>query len=166
MLTEESVQSLYQKTGKFALGKIMRIVGRQDVAEEILQDTFVKLWVKQIAFDSERGAYQWVYRTCHNASIDYLRSAAVKSEMSSTVLDGIEFCHPGASAEQQATMRQEILNSLRSLPENLAEVLVYREVDGMNQDEISEVMGISKRSVARIFAKLNKKFAVIDGGKQ
>ena len=78
--SHDQLRRLYEATGRAAVLKTARVVGRLDVAEEIVQSAFLKLWGAQLAFASERAAYAWIYRTCHNAGIDHLRAHATRLE--------------------------------------------------------------------------------------
>ncbi len=151
------LRRLYERTGRAALLKTARLVGRQDVAEEIVQGAFLKLWDAGLDFPSERAAYAWIYRACHNAGIDHLRAHATRFESGMA---------PEALAEQAtgedpwlvaADERQWLRERLATLGEREAQVLVYRVVDGMTQAEIAEVMGLSRKTIVRICAGLDAK---------
>lgn len=156
----DKLRRLYEQTGRAALLKATRLVGRRAVAEEIVQGAFLKLWDAGIVFPNERAAYAWIYRACHNAAIDYLRSHTTRFESS--------FDAPALAAMAAiddpwlvtADERQHLRERLMGLDEREAQVLVYRTVDGMTQSEIAEVMGLSRKTVIRICAALDAKLEV------
>ena len=66
---------LYDHYGPALYGVIHRIVKQEDVAEEVLQDAFVKIWDKIDAYDADKGRlFTWMLNISRNLAIDRLRS--------------------------------------------------------------------------------------------
>ena len=149
---------LYERTGRAALSKTARLVGRVAVAEEIVQEVFLKLWGANLTFPDDRAAYAWVYRSCHNAGIDYLRAAATRREHGSEPdeLAGHQD-HRGSEASTRLEQRQLLSMHLARLDDREAQILGYRVIDGMTQDEIAEVMGVARKTIVRACARLAEK---------
>lgn len=145
---------LYSKLGRPALGKTANLVGRAS-AEEIVQEVFVKLWQKKMAFPNLRSAYAWVYKCCTNAAIDYLRS-----NRSQTSLQDIDESSP-MNLEHVAVAGQAWRRLTRLLAKDEAELFVYSRIEGLSQDEVAEVMQISRRTVNRLQEKLDLKLEKI-----
>lgn len=124
-----------------------------------MQSAFLKLWAAQMTFETERAAYAWIYKTCHNAGIDHLRAHATRFEA------GVEPAILGEAAGESGdpvAERQWVQAKLARLDEREAQVLAYRAVDGMTQDEIAEVMGVSRKTIVRVCAAIEAKIA--EGG--
>jgi len=65
---------LYDATGNRLLGILIAQVGRRDLAEEILQESFIKIWQKARRYDPARGpAMPWLIALVRNQAIDQLR---------------------------------------------------------------------------------------------
>ena len=65
---------LYDNYSGPLFGVILRIVGSQDMAEDILQDSFVKIWRKISSYDKSKGRlYTWIVNISRNTAIDSLR---------------------------------------------------------------------------------------------
>ena len=61
-------------------GIIFRIVQQQEIAEDLLQETFVKIWNSFSSFDSTKGRlFTWMVNVARNLSIDKLRSKDFKN---------------------------------------------------------------------------------------
>jgi RNA polymerase sigma-70 factor, ECF subfamily len=150
---KNTIQTLYAQTGRAALLKTARLVGRLDVAEEIVQTAFLKLWDAGLSFPDQRAAYAWIYRTCHNAGIDHIRAHATRFEsgVASEQLDSFAAGVPGVLDKRLLVERLQQLN------EREAQVLAYRLMDGMTQTEIAEVMGLSRKTIVRVCAELDRK---------
>ena len=72
---KEALSSLYDKYSPALFGVIIRICRKKDLAEDILQETFLKIWEKSDAYDPEKGKfYTWAYRIARNKAINALRN--------------------------------------------------------------------------------------------
>src|SRR5260370_11951449 len=72
----QAMADLYDRYGRLAYSLILRIVRDREMAEDLVQETFLRVWTRAQAFDSERGALgPWLLAVARNRAIDYLRSA-------------------------------------------------------------------------------------------
>jgi RNA polymerase sigma-70 factor (ECF subfamily) len=129
---------------------IYLIVKDQDVAEDLLQDVFVKV-VQTIHSDkyTEEGKFQpWLMRIAHNLAIDHFRKAkrypTILMEDGSNVFNSLQFAE--SSIEDQR-VREETLEMVKKLidelPEAQKEVLVMRHYLDMSFQEIADQTGVS-----------------------
>src|SRR5512143_3949338 len=74
--SEEALRTLYDRYGGLVFTVALRMVGDRDIAQEIVQDVFLRLWERAASFDAERGrAHAWLMAVTRNRSIDVLRGA-------------------------------------------------------------------------------------------
>ena len=72
-----ALNQLYTKYGGAIYGVILRIVKEQTVAEEVLQETFIKVWQQIERYDAEKGRfYTWIYRIAKNLALNALRNSS------------------------------------------------------------------------------------------
>lgn len=65
---------LYEATSDRLLGILIAQVGRRDLAEDILQESFIKIWQKARSYDPERGrAMPWLIALVRNQAVDLIR---------------------------------------------------------------------------------------------
>ena len=70
----EALGALYDRHARVVFSLIMRIAGDRDVAEEILQEVFLRVWQQAHAFDETRGTVRfWLHRIAHNLTLNELR---------------------------------------------------------------------------------------------
>lgn len=129
---------------------IFLIVKDQDVAEDLLQDVFVKVLH---TFNSdkynEEGKFQpWVMRIAHNMAIDYFRKAkrypTILLEDGSNLLNSLSFAED--SSEEQRIKEETLAwvrNLIDELPEAQREVVIMRHYLDMSFQEIAEQTGVS-----------------------
>ena len=129
---------------------IFLIVKDQDVAEDLLQDVFVKVLH---TFNSdkynEEGKFQpWVMRIAHNMAIDHFRKAkrypTILLEDGSNLLNSLSFAED--SSEEQRIKEETLAwvrNLIDELPEAQREVVIMRHYLDMSFQEIAEQTGVS-----------------------
>ena len=129
---------------------IFLIVKDQDVAEDLLQDVFVKVLH---TFNSdkynEEGKFQpWVMSIAHNMAIDHFRKAkrypTILLEDGSNLLNSLSFAED--SSEEQRIKEETLAwvrNLIDELPEAQREVVIMRHYLDMSFQEIAEQTGVS-----------------------
>lgn len=129
---------------------IFLIVKDQDVAEDLLQDVFVKV-LHTLNSDkyNEEGKFQpWVMRIAHNLAIDYFRKAkrypTILLEDGSNLFNSLNFAED--SSEEQRIKEETLAyvrNLIDELPEAQKEVVIMRHYLDMSFQEIAEQTGVS-----------------------
>jgi RNA polymerase sigma-70 factor (ECF subfamily) len=129
---------------------IFLIVKDQDVAEDLLQDVFVKV-LNTLNSDkyNEEGKFQpWVMRIAHNLAIDYFRKAkrypTILLEDGSNLFNSLSFAED--SSEEQRIKEETLAwvrNLIDELPEAQKEVVIMRHYLDLSFQEIAEQTGVS-----------------------
>ncbi len=121
------------------------IVGNSEDAQDALQNTMIKV-LRALPGEERRIELKpWLYRIAHNESIDLLRR-----RRETPALD-VEQIAPGPGPAEDAETRERLrrlISDLRELPDRQREVLVMRELAGLDFEEISSALGTSS-AVAR-----------------
>lgn len=129
---------------------IFLIVKDQKVAEDLLQDVFVKV-VNTLNSDkyNEEGKFQpWVMRISHNLAIDYFRKAkrypTILMEDGSNIFNSLRFAEENVEDRQVREENIELVKRLiEELPEAQKQVLIMRHYLDMSFQEISDQTGVS-----------------------
>jgi RNA polymerase sigma factor (sigma-70 family) len=116
----KAMSDLYDRYGRLAYSLIHRVVRNASAAEDLLQETFMRVWNRVGSFDAERGALgPWVLAVARNRAIDYLRSVDGRMQAAAVDLDRIE--HPAqfsgiesSRAAEAATGHREDLDPERA----------------------------------------------------
>src|SRR5271166_5709756 len=73
----QALAELYDRYGKMAYSLVVRAVRDSAIAEDLVQETFLRVWNRVNSIDSEKGALgPWLLAIARNRAIDYLRSSA------------------------------------------------------------------------------------------
>jgi RNA polymerase sigma-70 factor, ECF subfamily len=76
---EAALAEIYRRHGGAAFGLARRIVGERTLAEEVVQEVFLRLWNQPDRFDSERGSLRsYLLAQTHGRSVDLVRSEAAR----------------------------------------------------------------------------------------
>jgi RNA polymerase sigma-70 factor (ECF subfamily) len=141
----QAMADLYDRYGRLAYSLILRIVRDAEMAEDLVQETFLRVWSRAQAFDSERGALgSWLLAVARNRAIDYLRSADGRMSRSSYELVEMEnpalFANPESQivTSDQAARIREALSKLNPSQRNVIELAYF---EGLTQTEMAEKMG-------------------------
>jgi RNA polymerase sigma-70 factor, ECF subfamily len=79
--SERGFNILYSNYSRALYGVLFKYVRRTELADDLLQDTFVKIWKHIDQFDPARGSlFTWMLNVAQNLAIDYLRSAAHRKQ--------------------------------------------------------------------------------------
>jgi len=138
-----SFRKLYVLYAAPLLGIIMRIVPAREIAEDILQDSFVKIWKSINTFDPDKGKlFTWMAKLARNSAIDYKRgktcSKSTKNEDIDSVFVQIDNFHCVSDKTDAIGVRE--LTTLLSESQKKIIDLVY--FHGYTQAEVSDELQI------------------------
>ncbi len=140
-----AMAELYDRFGRVAYSVIFTIVRDTGIAEDLVQETFLRVWNRMNAFDVERGALgPWLLTVARNRAIDYIRSAGARMSRNAYELEERE--HPSlfANAEQEIVTADEvrrIQSALAALNKNQKRVIELAYFEGLSQTEMAEKLG-------------------------
>jgi RNA polymerase sigma-70 factor (family 1) len=126
-----------------------QLVGDQQDAEDIVKDTYVKLWQKHTDFATPQNIKAFLYITTRNACLNFLRHLQVKESSRKELLYLEEEKGQELVINQmiRAELMQEIYGEIEKLPEKRRMVFKLAYLEGMKNDEIAQQMNISIHTV-------------------
>lgn len=142
----DALEALYDRHARVAFSLIMRIVRNQEVAQDLLQETFYQVWRKAGDYQGSGAAGGWIFRIARNKSLDQLRRAGARPEPAQSATEESEralwVALPGGEpVEQVAERRQvavDIREALAQLPPEQRLCLELAYFEGMSQRQIAE----------------------------
>ena len=149
---EEALRVLYATYGRRLYAYACRLTGSLTMAEEVLQDSLLAAWKGAGAFRGEARALTWLLGIVHRQALNATRRKSwpvTALEEAATVADG----RVTPEGQVEATERYQALQvALSRLSPEHREVIVLREIDGCEYQEIAERIGIPLGSVmSRLF---------------
>ena len=137
----ELFSEFYNSLVLFAIG----FVEQQDVAEDIVQETFITVWENKKTFNSYQGLKAYLYELVQNKCTNYLKHRQVEDKYASYVKTTGEEAEGDYSLMQEEIYR-ELYMAVRELPEKCQRVFELH-LEGKKNDEIAEILGISVLTV-------------------
>jgi RNA polymerase sigma-70 factor (ECF subfamily) len=139
---QQAFSYLYDNYAAALNGVIFRLVEDKELAEDILQEAFVKVWNNFSSYDSTKGRlFTWMLNLTKNLTIDTLRSKGYKKQ---SKISGDENAvsnlsdNTGAEKFDALGIRKQ-LDNLKPAQRNIIDMAYF---NGYTQDEISKEMGI------------------------
>lgn len=141
----EPLAALYARYGKPLYGLGLRALGDGRLAEELVQDTFVRLWQSAGRFDAGRGTVRtFVYALARRAAVDLWRreSARATVPLDAAALAMLEQPQPDDDRYDALVTSLEVRDALDALPEKHREVLTLRFHDDLTQKQIADRLDV------------------------
>lgn len=134
-----------------------RMLGSREEAEEVVQETFLKMHQNLGSFRAEASFNSWIFRICHNVCVDVLRTrqrrrgitvVSFNSRSAGDDGEGDSFVHQVADDRPEPQrildMKEEgamVAECLQKLPDSQRAVLVLHDIDGFSYQEIADIVG-------------------------
>ncbi|MCL2243497.1 MAG: RNA polymerase sigma factor [Treponema sp.] len=144
---------LYDSTFSVLFRVAYRITNNAEAAEDLCQDSFFRLYEKNMVFPTPEEAKYWLIRVIKNAALNYAKRKERERKAYQKAFredDRREETGEGLLVKKETS--EEVKQALDKLPENLRMVLILKEYAEMNYKEIGRVLGISEGNVkVRVF---------------
>ena len=135
---------LYDKycDGMFAIA--LRYVKQTDVAEDVMQEAFIKAFENLADFDLQQSFGAWLKRITINLAIDHYRQKKPESSIDDQVIQLYEDDATESWEVETHVTEQKVIKAIEDLPVKYATILKLFLLEGYDHEEISEILGISK----------------------
>ena len=146
-----ALEALYDRYASRVLGLSIKIVSDQALAEDILQETFWRVWQSAGTYQPQLGAFTgWLFRIARNLSIDAYRRRNVRpqavmstrEEGDDPLLEQTPDPDMDVAEQAQSILRnRQVRQALASLPSVQRQVIEMAYFNGMTRQEIAEATG-------------------------
>lgn len=145
---------------------LLHMTQDQAVAEDLAQETFIRVYNGLPGFRGEASLATWVYRIATNVSLDHFRRRSTVQDAATRSLDGVETDqeeladHKAVSPEQQAAQSEMsacVEDFIWQLPPDYRAALVLHDLQGLKNYEIAEVLDVSLDTVKIRLHRARKK---------
>ncbi len=133
---------LYDHYAPALYGIILKIVKQEDIAEDILQDSFVKIWKNGSSYDLKKGTlFTWMLNICRNAAIDktkssHFRRQDIKQQVDKEISDHLNWSYT------PKTEHIGVKSVINELDEKYREIIDLVYFQGFTQKEVQEHLNI------------------------
>lgn len=140
----QALRWIYEQEAARMLGVAMRFVKRRSVAEDIVQDCFVRVWQQAGTFDAARGAGRaWLYTILRNRALNILRGEA-RTELTDdlTIFDGVSEAPSPEDILTQMSENSALRLCLEKLDAARRRIIVLAYTEGLSHGEIAARIGV------------------------
>lgn len=141
---------------------VRRLVIDHDDADDVVQETFIKIWKNLAGFRSDSQLYTWIYRIATNESMTFLNRKKAKNNVSLDEV-GSELAETLAASKyfDGDKVQKKLQEAILTLPEKQRVIFNMKYYDNMKYDEISEVLGTTVGALKASFHYAVKKIESI-----
>lgn len=138
-----ALQSLFESVSARLFGIQLRILKNRELAEDALQETFLKVWINASAYDAKHGApMTWLNSLARNQALDMLRYSKTRSAVNISIpeFNPDSLQHPAREFQDIAEASEGLIICLQQLSYESQACIIGLYCDGYTQEELSESM--------------------------
>jgi RNA polymerase sigma-70 factor (ECF subfamily) len=147
--SSNALETLYDRYASTVFGVALKVIGDQALAEEVLQETFWRVWQSAVTYQSQRGTFtSWLFRIARNLAIDAYRRRNVRPQALNTmdgnelILDGLPDPEMDVAEQTQSILQnRQVRKALETLPDVQRQVIEMAYFYGMTRQEIAQATG-------------------------
>lgn len=147
------------------LRKVRSVVGTKEDAEDVVQDTFVKIYRNAEKFEIKEGASfkSWGYKILMNTSFTHYQKLKKKGNMFADLPQELYEIIPDNAGEdlEKKTIQNDILSVFSKMPKHLSSALHLHFIEGRPHKEIAEKEGVSVSAIKTRIHRAKKEFKKI-----
>ncbi len=157
-----ALKTIYTEKHKMIFNIALDYVGIKEEAEDILQETFVKIYknINKFKYEDEKSFDKWIIRICINSSLDLLRKKKREKNFLSKMLFKEE--RMNNTKINEYNLNNDIEKALKKLSTKQKTIFILKYLEEYSINEISEIMNCSvntvKKHINRGINKLRKYF--------
>lgn len=137
---KRALNLLYENYSSSLYGVILKITINEEIAEDALQETFIKVWKNSSKYDPKKAKlFTWLYRIARNTAIDKLRSHNNRFQKEVQIDNSNVYILPTGNLNQDVLDIKEHVGRLDKKYQVVLKALFF---EGMTQQEASEELNI------------------------
>lgn len=147
---ETALAALYDRYAAAVMGLAFKVVRDRTIAEEIVQETFYRVWDKSLSFHEHKGSFtSWLFRIARNLAIDSVRRQkvrpqAIESEQEQEHIERTTTANVNVAEAAWVSIQQEqVQTAVTQLPEEQRQVIELAYFGGMTRREIAAETGVA-----------------------
>lgn len=151
-VNDDELGQLYRTYAPVIYARCRRILNDARAAEDATQETFLRVHRHLAKAPDAQDALRWIYRIATNYCLNELRDRVARP----TPVDDVDESAGGTEGGMLEGMidRDLVVRLLARVPAQIGEIAWLHHVDGLDQNEVAQLLGISRRTVVNRLAKL------------
>jgi len=156
--SEKAFAALYEQHRERLYAYVWHLVKSHEIAEEIFQDVFVKVWQNRATIDLSKSFSAYLSTIAQNTAYDHFRRIAsdrTKMEQLALAMED----HEPAAVESLIARREaqgHLDDILARMPKKCREVYVLCKIEGRSHEEVSKMLNVSKSTINNHMTKASR----------
>jgi RNA polymerase sigma factor (sigma-70 family) len=157
----EAFQQLLQEYQKPLYNHIRNIVLNHDDTDDVLQNTFIKVFQHLKTFKGESKLFSWMYRIATNEALTFLNKKAKTNEITSETLQNTAIDNLQSDVYFDGTeMQLKLQRAITTLPEKQQLVFKMKYFEDLKYEAMSEILGTSVGALKASYHHAVKKIEI------
>jgi RNA polymerase sigma factor (sigma-70 family) len=156
------IAQLYDIYGATLYGTALRIVISKEIAEQVIQDTFIKVWHNSTSYDASKGRiYTWLLNIARNTAIDATRTSHFMSSKNTNNIDNLTSFSNGECLNPDIIGLREMVKALDEKYTVLIDLIYFNQYTHIEAAEAMDLpLGTVKTRLRYALLELRKAFAL------
>lgn len=147
-------EQIVLQTERAVYSLALSIVKKKEDAEDVTQETYLRLWRVASEVKLESSLKLYILRTARNLAFDLIRKNSKRDEIDTVILDAdgefeIEIADDSADSRPDASYlrkveKEAVRQAIEELPAAAREIIVLRDIEGLSYAEIASMLGIAE----------------------
>jgi RNA polymerase sigma-70 factor, ECF subfamily len=145
--TEANFEQVFATYYRKVFNVCYKFVQRQDTAEDLTQDIFIKAWRNRASFRQDARLETWLISIARNLCIDYYRSVRKERQVMTDFLSTDDYDAPASHREgphsqlERSDLKMHMHAALGKMPQTHRTAVVLRDLVGLEYRDISDQLG-------------------------
>ena len=136
-------ERLYRLHSGKVMGLCLRMTRRHDVAEDCVQQTFIRAWRSLAAFEGRSAFGTWLHRIAVNEVLTFQRNHGTRAESDGEAVEDAQDAPVESPREYDSGEVMDVERALATLPPGSRHVVVLQTVYGYSHEEVADMLGIA-----------------------
>lgn len=143
---ETAFSMCYARYGSMLLPFLLKLVGSQDMAEEIVQEVFLKVWLHRDKLATVENPRYWLFRVAANVARNWLKRQLLAEKVMRRQQE-IKIQNPVSDHMEYKAIREVVLKTIAAFPPQRKRIYQMSRDEGLKPSEIASKMNLSVSTV-------------------
>lgn len=153
---ESAFEKVYAQYSEMIYGRLLRLLKDVDIADEIIQELFIKVWEKRQQINPSQSFKSYLYAIAENLVYDHFRKVARDRKLQERFRLTVTELYTHTEEDLLSKENKEIIDkAIATLPQQRKTAFILCKIEGRSYEEAAEIMGVSASTISNHLVKAN-----------